>query len=321
MKLIKPSVEIWTPQSYSLKDGFRHAERCGRICYVSNDKITGDSYKKFCNNIIKSYHTSVMEHMTLYLVIPIGSPIYDKYYMGKYELIKLFQHNPYSFVHKSISYNTVDNTPEEYKSFVSHNGPTTIYYVTTNYRVILDNNYILEHSNLLLEEGILPYIVDRPIYNYHKERITVHWTISRGIADEFMRHRALSPSCQSTRYCNFSKDRFNNEVTFIKPTWYIDMPEESSDIHKIVEYTKTLKGSEKHYMRLLKLGLTPQEARDALNFAIKTELIQTGTYDQWKAFLKLRSHKAGARGVHPDANYIANKLYLLLSHDNKVYTI
>lgn len=354
MKLIKPQVEIWTPKSYSLEDGFRHAERCGRICYLSNDKITDDSYKKFCGNIIKSGHTSVMEHMTVYMTIPIGSPVYDPYYMGKHELVELFNNNPYSFVKHSPNYNIVAETPEEYKHYVEHLGPTTIYYITTNYRVILDNKNKLKWAKHPLDEVILPYITTTPDFKgKHVERVTVHWTISRAIADEFARHRVLSHSMQSTRYCNYSKDKFGNELTYVlhsdmldlpegkyeygsnnslQSGWYVDdtlaVPFEATELilpeDARVCWLSLLQAAENAYMRALECGWKPQQARGILPLDIKTEFVQTGTVDQWTGFMLLRSHLTGASGMHPDADYIASELYKLLFYnkvENKTYDL
>lgn len=217
------------------------------------------------------------------------------YYMKKHDLVSFFSTNPYSVCNKSKVYNTVNETPEEFKEFASQCGPVTLYYITTNYRVLLENK---------LTELVLPYMVDTPAES-HEKRITVHWTISRGIADEFARHRALSHSMQSTRYCNYSKDKFGNELVFVEPSWY-------ADIWIQANYTMQLEAAETSYMKLLRECLIPQEARDVLPLGIKTELVQTGTVKQWGEFFKLRCSTA----AHPDARYIANQLKNLIDNGN-----
>lgn len=294
MQLIKPNVEIWKPESYSIESGLRHIERCARVCYASADRITEDSYKKFVGNIIKSGHLSVTEHGTFYLTIPIGSPLSDMYYVKKHDLVNFFSTNPYSVCIKSKVYNTVNETPEEFKEFASQCGPAILYYITTNYRVLLENK---------LTELVLPYMVDKPAES-HEKRVTVHWVISRGIADEFARHRVFSFSMQSTRYCNYSKDKFGNELTFVEPSWYAN-----TKIWLQANYTIQLESAETAYMKLTKEGLKPQEARDVLPLGIKTELVQTGTVKQWNEFFKLRCSTA----AHPDAQYIANQLKTLMN--------
>lgn len=111
-------------------------------------------------------------------------------------------------------------------------------------------------------------------------------------------------------YCNYSKDKFGKEVTFIEPTWY----ENSNDIIKTVFQTD-LKSFELSYMSLLQAGLTAQQARQVLPNALKTELVMTGFESDWKGFFSLRSPKAGATGVHPDAAYLADMLYDKLNNN------
>lgn len=122
--------------------------------------------------------------------------------------------------------------------------------------------------------------------------------------------RIFSFAMESTRYCNYSKDKFGKEVTFIEPTWY----ENSNDIIKTVFQTD-LKGFELSYMSLLQAGLTAQQARQVLPNALKTELVMTGFESDWKGFFALRSPKAGATGVHPDAAYLADVLYDKLNNN------
>lgn len=310
MKLIEPSVELWKQ-----RDLFKHIEKCGRICYKSEDKITEDSATKFIDRIIKSGHTSVLEHGTIYLTIPIGSPVYDRYYMTKYDLVRFFDNNNYSFVNKSKSYYTVEEALKEYKTFVSKNGITAIYYITTNYRVIIENNLKVE-----------PYIVD--CSPNHIKRITAHIICDRGVLAEITRHRVFSFSVESTRYCNYSKDKFGGELTFIKPYWLSNINNLSTNqIYPILwnkeetekfskecgdskyfdnfkDFMTCLATVQQYYNSLLKNGCKPQEARAILPNCLKTELAMTGTIPQWEEFFKLRCDK----NAHPDMQIIANKL-------------
>lgn len=285
---MKANVELWIPKDYSIEEGFRHIERCGRVCYNSSNRITEDSYKKFCNNLIKSGHTSVTEHMTVYLTIPIGSPMYDWYYGKKFGIVDKFKRYPYSVV-KSSTYDVVVQAPEEFKDFVSHKGTTTVYYITTNYRVCLNNFKDVE--------DIYPYIVKQP--TVHEKRYTLHWAISRGIADEFMRHRSFSHTCQSTRYCKIGD--------VIEPSWIDDIEDSTKALYK--EYIDEIMSKYESMCVLLK----KQQARGLLPLDIKTELIQSGTKRQWEEFFKLRC----AKDAHPDAQYIANKAKELIDEDSK----
>lgn len=238
-------------------------------CYKSEDKITEDSAKAFVDRMIKSGHGAMLEHGTVYLKLPTGLQLSDKYKKNKYSIITL--------------------TP----------GIDPYWAVTTNYRVLVENDWLDD----------LQYICEPT--EHHEKRITVKWTCDRGVSHEFVRHRVFSFAMESTRYCNYSKSiKFNKEITFIEPTWY----ENSNDVVKTIFQTD-LKSFELSYMSLLQAGLTAQQARQVLPNALKTELVMTGFESDWKGFFALRSPKYGATGVHPDAVYLADKLYDLMYID------
>lgn len=119
---------------------------------------------------------------------------------------------------------------------------------------------------------------------------------------EFVRHRVFSFTQESTRYCNYSKDKFDNNVTFITPLWL-------SDIKEITTWELTMKFCEDSYNNLLMLGWKPQQARTVLPNSLKTELIMTGFISDWQHFFSLRSNKYGRGGAHPQADELATPLY------------
>lgn len=174
-------------------------------------------------------------------------------------------------------------------------------YVTTNYRTLYEND--------LLED--LQYQTE-PMEG-HEKRVTVHFTCDRGISHELVRHRVFSFAQESTRYCNYSKDKFGNELTFIIPGW-LNLPERSygtidnpSDIQfkqyddpYEAEFVNGLLGAEFRYMNLLgnqKEGnpWTPQQARTILPNSLKTEVCMTGFVSDWEYFFGLRT----AQNAHP----------------------
>jgi Predicted alternative thymidylate synthase len=262
MKLIDSSVEI-LKQSEGIDGVYKQIELAGRTCYKSEENITLDSAKGFVDRMIKSKHGAMLEHGTVYLVIKTPK---DSSYHGHEE--RYFR-NKYSNVSEDI----IDN---------EH-----IYYITTNFRVIVENGWLDD----------LQYLCEPT--KYHEKRITVRFTCDRGISHEFVRHRVFSFAQESTRYCNYSKDKFNNELMFIIPSWWNIIDTEIKE-----KFIDDLECSEKEYLSLLGLGLKPQQARQILPNALKTELVMTGTISQWKEFFKLRCDKA----AHPDAQYLANEL-------------
>lgn len=120
---------------------------------------------------------------------------------------------------------------------------------------------------------------------------------------EFVRHRVFSFAQESTRYCNYSKDKFNNEITFIKPTWFDDERAKDNESPEC-RFIDSLDSSSVDYFRLLQLGLKPQEARGVLPNATKTELVMTGFRSDWNHFFELRCSTT----AHPDAKKLADEL-------------
>ena len=293
MKLINSKVEILEPTGYTIDDIYKQIEIAGRTCYKSEDKITPTSAKEFVDRMIKSGHGAMLEHGTVYLDIPNSA--------GNYNLVPFFASNPYS----KVVIKPLDDRV--------HN------YITTNFRVIVENfaeEYIPD---------VLQYICEPT--EFHEKRISVRWTCDRGVSHEFVRHRVFSFAQESTRYCNYSKDKFGNELTFIIPTWlvipegnytysdgdWVDINKQviqiSEDEENVHSFLNTLDCSEYQYTMLINAGWKPQQARQVLPNALKTELVMTGFESDWKHFFELRCDTA----AHPDARKLALELY------NKLY--
>ena len=128
--------------------------------------------------------------------------------------------------------------------------------------------------------------------------ITVRFTTNRGVSHEIVRHRIASYSQESTRYCDYSQGKFGGEITVIKPVF---LPEESA---RYAAWQQTCEAAEQGYMRMLKAGATPQQARAILPTCLKTELIMTANVREWRHFLKLRT----AEGAHPQMRELAAML-------------
>lgn len=283
MKLIKPSFEI-IEQEPGLNGIYKAIERAGRTSYKSEDKITENSAKPFVDRMVNSGHGAVLEHGTVYL--KISDTIENSYIIDKY--VK----NQYSLVRDSVD------------RYDCHGDLlfTSDKCITTNYRVLVENGWLDD----------LKYLCEPT--EYHDKRITVKFICDRGVSHEFVRHRVFSFLQESTRYCNYSKDKFDNEITFIIPSWMdrIEEGEYSEDFDSIYDCIGTnlfdydsfliaLAGSSKHYMRLLELGWKPQQARAVLPNALKTELVMTGFVFDWKHFFELRC----ASNAHPQAQELA----------------
>ena len=130
------------------------------------------------------------------------------------------------------------------------------------------------------------------------EKITVLMICDRGVTHELVRHRIASYGQESTRYCNYSKKKFGNELTFIKPYFW----EEDSEKYQL--WLEAMAMTEKTYLQLLDLGATPEEARSVLPNSLKTEIFVTMNMREWRHFFKLRTSKES----HPQMREIARPM-------------
>lgn len=260
MKLIEPSVEL-IEQEPGIEGIYKQIEVAARLCYKSEDKITEDSAKKFVDMLIKNGHGAMLEHGTVYLLFANTGD--DTGYFIQYD------NNPYSIA-------TYDKL-----GYV---------YVTTNYRVLVENNWLDD----------LQYLCEPT--KYHEKRYTLKFTTSIGITRELTRHRHMSFACESTRYCNYSKDKFGGEITFVKPYWFDNQKWCIQE-----DFLDFLAKAEENYMYLLN-WLQPQQAREVLPLCTKSEIIMTGFESDWENFLKLRC----AKDAHPDIQYLANRVMDIL---------
>jgi thymidylate synthase (FAD) len=276
MKLIKQSFEFINQTDFSLVGIKKHIERCARVSYKSEDKITDTSYEKFVNMLESRGHDRPLEFGTVYLDIPTKDlePGYEYINaVGKYAL------NPWSI-------------KEDFDNHAC---------ISTNYRVIKDNHW----------ESDLQYLCEPT--EHHHARYTVHMILDRGVMDEFRTHVGLSHLAESTRYCNYSKDKFGNELTFIQPCWLNDEKLKLyGPYHTVIRdkspesiFIANLNNVERDYLDLIKLGWTPQQARSILPLGIKSELISCGFKDAWENFFKRRD----APDAHSMAQEIANPMH------------
>lgn len=125
--------------------------------------------------------------------------------------------------------------------------------------------------------------------------VVVRFTCDRGVSHEIVRHRIASYAQESTRFCNYSKDKFGGHITFIKPNFWQHCPEDGADCEKHAILEQVALEAERGYMRLIELGATPQEARYVLPNGLKTEIVMKANIREWRHFFKLRT----AMAAHP----------------------
>lgn len=299
MNLIASNVDIIQQKFENdqyLEQMFKHIELCGRTCYKSEDRITDDSHIKFIEMIEKKGHLSVFEHGTVYLYLcaddnrqfkppynttsntsncPIDIPNFDWDSFCRC-MCQKYTGNPYS------------------KTNIIHKDNKIYYYITTNYRVIKENHWT---DDLLY--------LSKPT-EYHKKRFTLRFQCDRGVSHEIVRHREMSFSQESTRFCNYLKEKFGMSITFIQPDWI--KPEDQA------EFEEDLKTVEKIYFKYLDKGYVPQQARYFLINGTKTEICITGFESQWMYFFYLR-YLGKAGSPHPDMLKVSTEAYKKLKNE------
>ena len=306
MEFITPNFEIWQ-QGNTLADIWKHIARCTRVCYQSEKKDNNETEEEFVKRVIlrnepwnnDANHLAMLEHGTVYLMaIDWDHNPLIHYWTNKQSKVKE--------VHLETEYCQSDTS---YKY---------AYYVTTNLRVIYENNWLDD----------LKYICAPT--EHHAKRITVSFTTNIGVTREFNRHRVNSIAEESTRFCNYNK-RNDGQIKIGLPAWLLNeenMPYlESHQFDKLSSYCEDVLGNESLidnwcdidyylfsltvaefcYNSLIQKSWKPQQAREVLPLATKSQLVHTAFVDYWKHFFKLRAD--GVSGpAHPNAKLLAKPL-------------
>lgn len=275
-----------------LENMYKHIERCGRTCYKSEDRITPDSSKKFVDGLIKSKHLSVLEHGTIYLampmetIIPISANGWGKY-LGKYS-----------------------------KSGVvcEINGEKRVA-VTTNYRVLVENNWLDD----------LQYLCQPTEYHELRHTVLLHSCIH--VYKDLTRHRKMSFSIESTRYCNYFKGKFGSELKFVRLPWTKIIPGDydSSILQKLydddvmpiedINFIASLCSTEETYMYLIKGKWEPQQAAEILPQCLAADVIMSGFESDWRHVFNLRSDIAATGKPHPLVEQLMTPLRKEMLHE------
>lgn len=259
----------------------------------------------------------------------------DKITDDSYDLFvqNMINSKHYSMLEHGTIYLKIENNSTNWIVYINHyvsnkysvvNYHDGFAYITTNLRVLVENDWINDQKHMC-----------EPT-EHHAKRMTVKFVCNRQVSHEFVRHRVFSFAQESTRYCNYTKDKFGNELTFILPCWlrakytnkelcieedntwdantFYRLPNQPIEISNSIG---ALQGLECHYFELIKLGWKPQQAATILPNSLKTELVMTGYMDDWKHFFDLRA--IGTTGApHPQAKELAIGLYEFVKSFNAI---
>ena len=316
MKIINPSVEIMrtglqtepvTPEQF--------IEKVGRTCYKSEDKITEDSAAKFVGNLIKRGHEAMIEHWNL--IFKTDAENYE-YIVSDWEMLL---HNGDILLHERLRpylrFTDWQTDNGEMRCVISGNmrawrdfakACTEGFGFIPRYMQSMIRNYPLffpEFQCFITEEIVndilIPIsetdLVGATEHGVHHD-VTVKFICDRGVSHEIVRHRVASFAQESTRYCNYSKDQFGNEITVIEPAAF-ELLLPTSTIRESWENACLV--AEKEYFTMLAEGATPQTARSVLPNSLKTEVIVTMNLYGWNHFFGLRCDPA----AHPDMQVVA----------------
>lgn len=266
MNLLNQSVKLIQEENIYAK-----VERCGRICYKSEDKITVGSAVKFVQRIVNNGHTSVLEHAVLKVTVEDASLI-------------IIPPLPYLKTYKVGHHMVLEGNLRAFR-----NMPTL-------------HMEVLQSAKGTLQR-LLPEVMTSPSENLHPinhavnvenstESATLHIITNRAMTHEIVRHRRMSFSQESTRYCNYGGKIF-----------FIDREFTKEDARHV--WLQSLMSSASSYTMLLDEGCAPQQARGVLPNDLKAEIMVTATYDDWNHFLSLRMDK---RTVDPQMYELAVKI-------------
>lgn len=269
-----PKVEL-IEQGPGKEGMLKHIELAGRTAYKSEDKITEDSAKKFVDMLLARGHLSPLEHGTVYYKVP------DRYDgSGLRDIIKWMHGNLYSWF---------SPIPLDESSW----------YFVTNYRVLIENPWIADKL-----ERYGTQCDWEPLF---MQRMTLRITCNRGVSHELVRHRKFSFTQESTRFCNYTKDKFDKDITWILPCWidkkWIDLTNLERASGDVATFLGSLGDAKRAYFNLIAQGWRPEQAREVLPNALKTEIVMTGFLDDWVDFVRKRSEH-----VHPEMKVIVDQI-------------
>lgn len=295
MQAIKPFAEIMDIEIGT--DVLKKIELVGRTCYKSTDKITDTSAPKFVEGLVKRGHEAMLEHASFAFILPYGE------WRGLQKIIQILEcHDFKCFLRfTNDERGIVSGNVRAWRDFMKACCEQTEH-LPLYLKKFIERNPILfpeyQHGIRFLGDSLVQMIPvtvnDLKTENEFLTHcdVTVRFVVDRGISHEIVRHRPASFAQESTRYCNYAKDKFGGQITFIIPEFFQYCSPEWTI------WKENMIRSEADYLKLIELGVTPEKARGVLGTSLKTELIMTAPCGEWKHFFKLRACNSTGK-AHP----------------------
>lgn len=337
MKIIKQSAQLLDTTNMTQ---YQVIEKVGRTCYKSEDKITDDSATKFVASLVKSGHHAMIEFGFVRLIITdsefsewfeenhspyirqigdfvIGS--FRAFYDWYDELLKgvwapLSNIKMFSIIMKLLKVLS-DTYPEVFKSLFEdiqkhYNVPESN--EPYLFRICVNEKEFIDTAD---DTGMFPHLMMKIVPH------TMLFTTDRGVTHELARHRPCSFAMESTRYCNYGKDKFGGELTVIAPC-FANTGDTGSIRARNLIWELGMEEAEKNYLRLLQFGATPEQARDVLPHAVKADIWMCAFEDEWQHILDLRYHEKTGK-AHPKMKELMGIAYpqLAAASNGRLLTI
>lgn len=284
MKLEKNNVNL-----INLAEPGRKIEYAGRVCYKSQDKISKDSYERFIKGIVSRGHCSVLEHERKMFAIPVEN---FKHFsnLAEQKYLNVTNNKDYFFVSGNI---------RAWYDFLKNNSTDTAYSIKSFLNKDYPYIFEIEENRSPVDYGLL-YGIDAENVcedlSKHKA-YTFEIVGTRSFTHQIVRHRSLSFSQESQRYCNYSMSKFGNSIRVIGS----EVPDGAGHL---------LNQLEELYFDLTEKGVKPEDARQILPNCTASTIIVTGTLDDWKKFLRLRVDEHAQREIKEIAKSIMSYLRL-----------
>lgn len=298
IEIIKPSVVFITE-----KNPLKRIELAGRVCYKSEDKITENSYSGFVNKMLKNCHTAMLEFGSYcfllakrkYMSEPCSKYInvtdMDKYTIMSGNLRAIINEATLSLLGKKLLKALIEKRPEV-KETLNYQFVEDI--TTDDIKVYTDIEDLMSDT-IYNSPNHFPEKWKYQLKNH--ARMTFQIVTDRGITHELVRHRTLSFAQESTRYCNYSKDKFGNKIKVIYPFGTDFVP----------EWFESVENAAESYFELLG-NTTPQMARSLLPTSTAATISVSGVLKDWENFFNLRYFEVTGK-VHPQMKEIATFMY------------
>lgn len=301
MRIVKADCEVMHVDESTIQGIFKHIEAAGRTCYKSESAITDTSAKDFVSKLIASGHEAVIEHGVFMMQVD------QKVLFHLMHIVEELSMKGYVCYLRFTNDRQVAIVSGNVRAWRDFFGacvrcfdliPASLFQFVNKYAVLFPEY----QDRKLFDNAYMGYVtlIDENCLDTDNERLThvcrtIRFICDRGVSHEIVRHRPASYCQESTRYCNYSSEKFGEQISVIEPC-YLD-----NETPAYTYWKGLCMRAEEFYFRLMCHGCTPQEARAVLPNSLKTEVVMSANMREWRHFFKLRCSKA----AHPQMQEVA----------------